>query len=111
MNPPASSAANSQATVERTRFAGLAILLLVLALGAIYVATHLIADIAPVREGSLFPYLLLGVALVIALGFEFVNGFHDTAHAVATVIYAIPTWVKVAVTIALGLGLGLGLGL
>jgi inorganic phosphate transporter, PiT family len=33
------------------------------------------------------PYILLGVALVIALGFEFVNGFHDTANAVATVIY------------------------
>jgi PiT family inorganic phosphate transporter len=29
----------------------------------------------------------LGVALLIALGFEFVNGFHDTANAVATVIY------------------------
>ena len=32
------------------------------------------------------PYLLLGTALLIALGFEFVNGFHDTANAVATVI-------------------------
>src|SRR4029078_12615479 len=31
--------------------------------------------------------ILLGVALLIALGFEFVNGFHDTANAVATVIY------------------------
>ena len=33
------------------------------------------------------PFILLGVALLIALGFEFVNGFHDTANAVATVIY------------------------
>jgi inorganic phosphate transporter, PiT family len=33
------------------------------------------------------PYILLGFALLIALGFEFVNGFHDTANAVATVIY------------------------
>jgi PiT family inorganic phosphate transporter len=33
------------------------------------------------------PYLLLGLALLVALGFEFVNGFHDTANAVATVIY------------------------
>ncbi|MEO6919675.1 MAG: inorganic phosphate transporter [Collimonas sp.] len=32
-------------------------------------------------------YFLLVVALLIALGFEFVNGFHDTANAVATVIY------------------------
>ncbi len=35
----------------------------------------------------MFPFLLLGLALLIALGFEFVNGFHDTANAVATVIY------------------------
>lgn len=31
--------------------------------------------------------LLLLLCLAIALGFEFVNGFHDTANAVATVIY------------------------
>src|ERR1700761_4672015 len=30
---------------------------------------------------------LLVLALGLALGFEFVNGFHDTANAVATVIY------------------------
>jgi PiT family inorganic phosphate transporter len=36
---------------------------------------------------SILPFLLLGVALVVALAFEFVNGFHDTANAVATVIY------------------------
>jgi len=36
---------------------------------------------------SILPFLLLGVALVTALGFEFVNSFHDTANAVATVIY------------------------
>jgi len=34
---------------------------------------------------GVFAFLIL--ALVIALGFEFVNGFHDTANAVATVIY------------------------
>lgn len=33
------------------------------------------------------PFILLGIALLMALGFEFVNGFHDTANAVATVIY------------------------
>jgi PiT family inorganic phosphate transporter len=32
-----------------------------------------------------FPFL--GLALLIAVGFEFVNGFHDTANAIATVIY------------------------
>lgn len=31
--------------------------------------------------------ILLGVALITAFAFEFVNGFHDTANAVATVIY------------------------
>ncbi|MGJ0397510.1 MAG: inorganic phosphate transporter [Methylocystis sp.] len=40
---------------------------------------------APVT--TYLPFVLLGVALLIALGFEFVNGFHDTANAVATVIY------------------------
>jgi PiT family inorganic phosphate transporter len=42
---------------------------------------------AGVHGAPYLSYLLLGVALLIALGFEFVNGFHDTANAVATVIY------------------------
>jgi PiT family inorganic phosphate transporter len=39
----------------------------------------------------------LVLALTLALGFEFVNGFHDTANAVATVIYtnSLPPWVAV----------------
>lgn len=36
---------------------------------------------------SLGTFIILGLCLFIALGFEFVNGFHDTANAVATVIY------------------------
>jgi PiT family inorganic phosphate transporter len=36
---------------------------------------------------SLPTVILLVLALGLALGFEFVNGFHDTANAVATVIY------------------------
>jgi len=55
--------------------------------GLIYAVVHLVSDLSVVRSTSFFPYLLLGVALLIALGFEFVNGFHDTANAVATVIY------------------------
>jgi inorganic phosphate transporter, PiT family len=51
-----------------------------------YIASRLYSDLLPVHESSIFPYLLLGLALLIALGFEFVNGFHDTANAVATVI-------------------------
>jgi PiT family inorganic phosphate transporter len=55
--------------------------------GVVYSATQLISDLANVHSPSIFPFLILGVALLIALGFEFVNGFHDTANAVATVIY------------------------
>ncbi len=58
-----------------------------LAIGVLYAGYNLIDDLAAVRSPSIFPYILLGVALTIALGFEFVNGFHDTANAVATVIY------------------------
>jgi PiT family inorganic phosphate transporter len=42
-------------------------------------------------------FVLLGIALLIALGFEFVNGFHDTANAVATVIYTHSLQPQVAV--------------
>ncbi len=42
---------------------------------------------AGVITESWLPFIRLGIALLIALGFEFVNGFHDTANAVATVIY------------------------
>jgi inorganic phosphate transporter, PiT family len=65
------------------------ILLLVLAGGLLYVAYSLYADVdaSGARATTFLPYLLLFVALLIALGFEFVNGFHDTANAVATVIY------------------------
>jgi PiT family inorganic phosphate transporter len=55
--------------------------------GLIYIGTHLGADLAVVHSPSVFPFILLGIALMIALGFEFVNGFHDTANAVATCIY------------------------
>src|SRR5690348_10450519 len=58
-----------------------------LVVGLIYTIVSLANDLSVERGTSIFPYLLLGVALLIALGFEFVNGFHDTANAVATVIY------------------------
>ena len=66
---------------------GSAIFIGVLAIGFVYAGYHLISDLAVVHSPSIFPYFLLGVALLVALGFEFVNGFHDTANAVATVIY------------------------
>src|ERR1039457_6798197 len=60
-----------------------------LATGLLYIAYSLMRDVsaAGVSMTPYEPFLLLGVALLIALGFEFVNGFHDTANAVATVIY------------------------
>src|ERR1700681_387781 len=65
------------------------ILMGILAAGLLFVAYSIYADLdatgAPVT--SYAPFILLFVALLIALGFEFVNGFHDTANAVATVIY------------------------
>src|SRR6202789_771412 len=57
--------------------------------GVIYAGIHLASDLSVVRDTRAYPYILLGIALLIALGFEFVNGFHDTANAVATVIYTI----------------------
>ena len=63
------------------------ILAIVILAGAGWAASQLISDLDVVHTSSILPYLLLGLALFIALGFEFVNGFHDTANAVATVIY------------------------
>jgi PiT family inorganic phosphate transporter len=60
---------------------------IVLVIGVIYSAYHLLTDLSTVHNTSILPYVLLGIALLVALGFEFVNGFHDTANAVATVIY------------------------
>jgi inorganic phosphate transporter, PiT family len=66
---------------------GSAIFLGALSIGFVYAAYHLISDLSVVHSSSIFPFILLGLALLVALGFEFVNGFHDTANAVATVIY------------------------
>ncbi len=60
---------------------------LILAIGVVYVGIELYQDLMTSPLKTALPYILLGVALPIALGFEFVNGFHDTANAVATVIY------------------------
>jgi inorganic phosphate transporter, PiT family len=55
--------------------------------GLVYIGFHVAGDMGNVVVTSIWPYLLLALALLIALSFEFVNGFHDTANAVATVIY------------------------
>src|SRR5262245_18484772 len=55
----------------------------------LFVAYSIYDDVNATRTQvtTIAPFILLFVALLIALGFEFVNGFHDTANAVATVIY------------------------
>ncbi|MGA8713206.1 MAG: inorganic phosphate transporter [Roseiarcus sp.] len=74
-------------------------ILAALAGGLFYMAYSIRSDIAESGGGptTILPFVLLGVAMLIALGFEFVNGFHDTANAVATVIYthALPAQVAV----------------
>jgi inorganic phosphate transporter, PiT family len=61
----------------------------VLSVGLGYTAFSIYSDISTAGAPDLATgaFVLLGIALLIALGFEFVNGFHDTANAVATVIY------------------------
>src|SRR5262252_954501 len=61
----------------------------VIAAALLFVGYSIYTDIQETgaRVTTYLPFILLLVALLIALGFEFVNGFHDTANAVATVIY------------------------
>src|ERR1035441_7450239 len=66
---------------------GMIVFGIALLVGVIYTGVSIANDLGDVKTTSIFPFLLLGVALLTALGFEFVNGFHDTANAVATVIY------------------------
>src|SRR5579862_5646048 len=66
---------------------GVLAFVVVLIIGVIYAGSSLASDLTGVHNASILPYILLGIALLVALGFEFVNGFHDTANAVATVIY------------------------
>ena len=63
--------------------------LAIIALGLGYTAWSIYTDVKATNASvaTLLPFIMLGVALFVALGFEFVNGFHDTANAVATVIY------------------------
>src|SRR5580693_10448522 len=81
------SALDSKMTVSAPAKIGMAIFGVALVIGLVYAGTHLLRDLADVHPSSALPFILLGIALLTALGFEFVNGFHDTANAVATVIY------------------------
>src|SRR5450432_276824 len=67
---------------------GIAATLLFIAIilaGLSYIGFQLVQDVSSSTAAA--PWVLLLLAVLIALGFEFVNGFHDTANAVATVIY------------------------
>jgi PiT family inorganic phosphate transporter len=73
---------------EPTPIAARIVFIVLLVCGLAYGVWSLRSDITGVGETVAFGvFALLGVALLIALAFEFVNGFHDTANAVATVIY------------------------
>lgn len=68
---------------------GAIIFIILLAGGLGYGVYGLLQDLSSAGGETLATgaFVLLGIALFVALGFEFVNGFHDTANAVATVIY------------------------
>ncbi len=87
---PASSSARGRPNLHpRSGRASRVLFLLLLVAGLLFTGINLFNDVEETGAvvTSYTPFLLLGVALLIALGFEFVNGFHDTANAVATVIY------------------------
>jgi PiT family inorganic phosphate transporter len=66
---------------------GIVVFCCALLAGLIFIGFHVAQDLNRATISGIWPYCLLALALSIALGFEFVNGFHDTANAVATVIY------------------------
>jgi inorganic phosphate transporter, PiT family len=84
--PPAAALLDKKMNKTHAMISGVAVVgALVIGLG--FIGFRLSSDLAGVTDTTAWAYVLLGVALLIALGFEFVNGFHDTANAVATVIY------------------------
>jgi PiT family inorganic phosphate transporter len=89
--PPIEPAARSSRPNLDKGFNPLTLILFlgVMAAGLLYVVYSVYSDVEATgtKITTYVPYLMLLVALLIALGFEFVNGFHDTANAVATVIY------------------------
>jgi len=80
--------------------AGIAVFTIAILSGLAYIGFHVSSDLNNLSIHGSRPYLLLGLALIIALGFEFVNGFHDTANAVATVIYTNSLEPNVAVVLS-----------
>lgn len=82
--PNLAATETSCAVGNRTRAVSLALFFLIVACGIVYVGVHPGADLGPVKESSILPFLLLIVALLAALGFESLNDFHDTATVIHT---------------------------
>jgi PiT family inorganic phosphate transporter len=89
--PPIEPAAHSSRPNLDKGFNPLSLIIFggIMAAGLLYVAYSVYSDVdaTGTKITTFLPFLMLFIALLIALGFEFVNGFHDTANAVATVIY------------------------
>lgn len=91
MSPTDQSAADMSINLTKLLF------IITLISGLLYAGYCVYADLQTVSMLSWGLYALLIVTLVIALGFEFVNGFHDSANAVATVIYTYSLTPNIAV--------------
>jgi len=72
-----------------THFSAIVVFIALLAVGVGIVIRGILGDLdaAGTQPLAIGVFVLLGLALLCALAFEFVSGFHDTANAVATVIY------------------------
>jgi len=90
MSPAAKAAHETKPKLDHKMHPAMLILFVgLVAGGLLYTVYSLYADVSDSgsQVRTVLPFILLGIALLVALGFEFVNGFHDTANAVATVIY------------------------
>jgi PiT family inorganic phosphate transporter len=89
LHPPLPAVSEKPKLEHPSSLGAIIVFMGILAAGVLFTAYSLYDDVSTtgVQAATYLPYLLLFVALLIALGFEFVNGFHDTANAVATVIY------------------------
>ncbi len=85
--PPAKHSVHDKLAKKPSKL-GMLIFAGVLIGGIVFIGSSIARDlVSGPHVTAAWPYILLGIALLVALGFEFVNGFHDTANAVATVIY------------------------
>jgi PiT family inorganic phosphate transporter len=85
--PPAKHSVHDKLAKKPSKL-GMLIFAGVLIGGIVFIGSSIAHDlVSGPHVTAAWPYVLLGIALLVALGFEFVNGFHDTANAVATVIY------------------------